>query len=310
MVDNSDILQVAVSEDLYTDTIKVGLFSRYFDYRGGLSFTRMEPPPPAAETINITMAAFGQLFHAYADMPFSKAIVKPLLVATMDRLLPELYRRLVTASGYYYNRRARLVPARPQVENFIVQGEHARIAMDQLEAAFAARQPGELVSLAQREVVPDPNRDPEVFIPPGFFRTNTTAAQVRTRQQTIVDEFRREMEGDFFGFGARTGGWSDEVLARAKETLIRCLSDVQRAEFARTESFTVAAANGRMFVVMKKESYNVKDFDGSWEYCCVPGEQVCIYDKMLASKLWLEAEYERFMRIANRRNCQDWGPSA
>lgn len=309
MVDNSDLLQVAITQDDCTDSTKLGIYSRYFDYRGGLSFSRMEPPPPDAETCNITLAAFSHLFRAYAEMPFSRTITKPLLVATMDRLLPELYRRLMEASRYYRSR-PRLVPAHPIIENAVIQGEQGRILMDQLEAAFAARQPGELVSLDARRAIPDPNDNGDLFFPPDYFRlgnrihtvTGRTATETRVRQQTTIAEFRREMEGNFFGFGTHVGGWSDEVLARARETLIHCLSDVQRAEFARTESFTVAAANGRMFVVMKKESYNVKDLDGSWEYCCVPGEQVCIYDKMLASKLWLEADYDTFMRVANKIN--------
>lgn len=48
-------------------------------------------------------------------------------------------------------------------------------------------------------------------------------------------------------------------------------------------------------------NFNVEDDE--WYYCCVPANSRCpIYDRMLASKLWLEADYEEFMRVANRHH--------
>lgn len=317
MVRDEDLLVVESLEELLTDSVRFRLFSRHFDWSGTLSFTHTELAVHGEiselEIRNLLLGAFQQLFRAYASMPFSERILKPLLAATMDRLLPEMHHRIMQAAGYYGGRRRNrrlLVPDRnPPIETML-RGEHARRHLDQLEAAFdAAWAAGGLVDITNA-VVQEQNTEP--FLDPRDFErqrqyqgwfTGTPRPVRRTATEERIRRQEREIEAAlFYGQGARTGrwGWPDEVLQRARETLVHCLSPVQRAEFERSNQFTVAAQNGRLFVVKAAESFNVEDHD--YVYCCVPAEHVCVYDKMLASKLWLEAEFERFMRVANKRH--------
>lgn len=296
-MEDRDILRVEMEERVYDDTHNLRLYSRHFDYRGSIAFTSREAPP-AQPAVNMAMAAFGPLFQAYARMPFPKHIVQPLLQATMDQLLPELHRA-------------------------IRRTLHPRIHMDRVEAAFRrARQVdnGSLVSLARGEVVP-PRPEPEFFLDPeafdpGFRRNSVrTATEIRERSRhalvfdDIVNQvparedldayLRRDME-QVLMYGTFTGrrSFDREAVERARETLIHCLNPVQRAEFERTNSFTVVAQDNRMYKVLPEDVYNVED--EYYRYCCVPAEPCPVYDKMLASKLWLEAQFTDFMATANK----------
>lgn len=320
---DADVLQIEMQERLDTDEVILGIYSRYFDYRGSIRFTYIEAPPerPAVE---MAMAALGPLFRAYVAMPFSNRILKPLLVATMDQLLPELHRAIREQLHPMVLRpgRRRLVPDRnPPIQNFLIQGEVAQRHMDRIEAAFRqAREAddGRLVSLDRGETV-QPPREPDVFFPADFFRTGpnrnsfpavviadddlTIHTHTDDQRRNVAQIFAQAMEIEqtlLYGTGARLGptGFSREAIERSRETLVHCLSPVQRAEFERTGSFTTVGQDGRLYKILQLEAYNVEDED--YEYCCVPSSPCPIFDKMLASKLWIEAQLHEFMQIANK----------
>ena len=315
-VSDHDLLQVIMEYDMACDEVDLRLYSRHFqEWRGGIKF-RPSEAPPEQEAINITLAAFGPLFRAYANMPFGVGVLTPLLAATMDRLLPELYRRLIETNSYYRGTGRRLVRAHPEIHNAFIQGTVARQHMDRVEAAFrSARESGDLVSLEHGRVVRRP-AEPEVFLDPSDFRrglANTTqifrqAVVARERlagevHAWIADDLQASLEHTlFFGDAPRVQRTPyREAMGRARETLVHCLNEVQRAEFERSGSFSVAAQDGKIYKVIEEDNFNVIGPDG-WRYCCVPAENLVVYDKMLASKLWLEAEFDRFMRVANKIN--------
>lgn len=322
MIEDRDILEVTMEENLHSEEHLLRFHSRRFDYRGTIRFTAMETPPhePA---VRMAVAAVGPLFRAYAAMPFANNILKPLLVATMDRLLPELYRSIRRELHPRILRPGRrLFEGRLPVENYLVQGEVARQHMDRLEAAFRhvrEAQDGSLVSLDRGEVV-RPRPEPELFLDPEAFDPAfrrdrlRTAEEIRRRGQhalrntdipahyhVVADDLVQAIEADIFGgiFAAPSSrSFSREAVERSRETLVHCLNDVQRAEFERTQCFSVVAQNGRIYKVKPMAAYNVEDSE--YEYCCVPATPCPLYDKMLASKLWLEAQFEEFMATANR----------
>lgn len=283
-----------------TDQCVLRLLSRHFDLRFAMAFRR-EEAPPAEEATNIVLAAFGPLFRAYAAMPFDISITGPLLRATLDQLMPHMQRRLVEIGSYYSpwarrrDRRVLVADTNPPIRDAVLRGEIARIHMDRIEAAFGrAQEEGGRVNITTGRHVPDAGpfftlddfpRMRERMVRPNAIR--------RMAHQQTLDVERDLLFGDF---NLRPSA----ADATARETLIHLLNDVQRAEFERTEAFTVAAQDGKMYRVVKQKSFNVRSLDGIWEYCAVPANHECpVYDYMIASKLWLEADFERFMRIAN-----------
>ncbi len=88
---------------------------------------------------------------------------------------------------------------------------------------------------------------------------------------------------------------------RARQLLIRVLSPSQREEFGRHGYFTVQVPGWGTFRVLPRTTFNVVDTQTGICYCAVPEISVPLLDLMLAQKLILENDPERFFRVAHSR---------
>jgi hypothetical protein len=89
---------------------------------------------------------------------------------------------------------------------------------------------------------------------------------------------------------------------RAKRLLLRLLSPDQRKELARRGYFTVQVRNRGSFRILPSTAFNVVDTKSGAHYCAGPEGPVPLADWMLAQKLVLENDPERFFRAAHRRH--------
>lgn len=85
---------------------------------------------------------------------------------------------------------------------------------------------------------------------------------------------------------------------RAEKLLLKNLNDEQRASYAKDNSFRVKGKDGKCYEIKRARSFNVKCIDDGRKYC---GQLVDtpIEDQMLAQKLLLEHEPEKFFKNAN-----------
>lgn len=123
-------------------------------------------------------------------------------------------------------------------------------------------------------------------------------------QQAIAAEMAR-LEGDLL----RNERWvvppplvpgkqpRNKARDKARRTLIRHLDAGQLKSFNRDGSFRVTARSGRRYTISTARSFNVVDEAGT-AYC---GQilNVPIEDQMLAQKILLENDEEKFLRNAN-----------
>jgi hypothetical protein len=95
-----------------------------------------------------------------------------------------------------------------------------------------------------------------------------------------------------------------QALERSKELFLSMLSEEQRAEFVGKGWFVVSGKRGR-YKIYPQDSYNVFVLDESGletnSLCCVPKDDVPLYDHLLAQKLYLEHDESYFLRKANTR---------
>lgn len=89
--------------------------------------------------------------------------------------------------------------------------------------------------------------------------------------------------------------------ARARQLLLRVLNPVQRDELSRYGYFTVHAIGWGRFRVLPRATFNVLNTGTGMAYCAGPDIPVPVADLMLAQKLILENDPERFFRVANHR---------
>lgn len=90
---------------------------------------------------------------------------------------------------------------------------------------------------------------------------------------------------------------------RSLALLVRCLTAAQRAEFQRSNTFTVRGSSGRRYRITYATTANVEALGphGSIERrLCAGPTGVPIPSVMLAQKLMLENEEAEFLRIAAR----------
>lgn len=94
-----------------------------------------------------------------------------------------------------------------------------------------------------------------------------------------------------------------EANERAEKLLQEVLSPAQRAELQRKNYFHVRA-NGRRFRITRGWAGNVLEVDARsrlrYRFCAHPNQHVPAPDVMLAQKLVLESEPERFFSVANK----------
>lgn len=321
MIPDRDLLRVVHETFYHSDEEVWRLESRHFELSWDFRLVSLEAPSPQVG-IDVLLGAFVPLFRAFRAMPFGLEVIKPLIQATMERLVPEAHTRLISISREMNGRRSRTgrlvaVPEHHVVRNFAVQGEVARQHMDRLEAAFReAREMGGRVDLTAAVVRPE-DRDglfinPDVFDPgrrmdwrgrlvPPAPRTNAFRDHARALEEALFADFmiRARPRQPYYS----PTSYPPEVMARAKETLLMCLTPAQKLEFELDGTFTVISQIGAKFRILQKASYNVEDSD--YLYCCVPANPCPVYDMMLASKCWLEADFHRFMKVANRHPKRD-----
>lgn len=95
--------------------------------------------------------------------------------------------------------------------------------------------------------------------------------------------------------------FTGHAIEKAKETLMDCLDERQKRDFAAFGCFTVSVKNGPFegrYRINTDRSFSVMQLETNDQYC-VTAYEVPIYDQMLAVKLLLENEPEAFFRKAN-----------
>lgn len=90
----------------------------------------------------------------------------------------------------------------------------------------------------------------------------------------------------------------------AEKLLLENLSQEQRQEYAHEKRFHVISQSGKRFQVKLGRAGNVMELNESGKgvnrFCIHPTEAVPDQDTMLAQKLLLETDEEKFRKIANR----------
>ena len=87
---------------------------------------------------------------------------------------------------------------------------------------------------------------------------------------------------------------------RAEALLASYLTDAQRAELAARGHFTVQGSAGGEYQISGGAVRRVEHSREVESLCCHPNLAYPAGDRMLAQKLWLEAEEPAFCQIANR----------
>lgn len=84
---------------------------------------------------------------------------------------------------------------------------------------------------------------------------------------------------------------------KAKDLLFRFLTRQQKWDLRGAEAFRVVGADGRTYEVGQL-TYLLEDGNRRYSFCLVPKETLPKYDLMLAHKVLLEGDPERFLRTA------------
>ncbi len=119
----------------------------------------------------------------------------------------------------------------------------------------------------------------------------------------MVRYFRDRLERYFsVGRFAEIGLFEDRrARERSLALLVRCLSPAQRAEFQRTNTFTVRGRSGQRYRITYGSTANVEVLTPEGEVMsrlCAGPPGLPIAAVMLAQKLMLESSEQEFIRIA------------
>jgi hypothetical protein len=104
-----------------------------------------------------------------------------------------------------------------------------------------------------------------------------------------------EVTGDLFMEATPLEPSADE---KARRLLLRVLKPAQREQYRSHGFFTVHLDFGS-FCILPRTRFNVVNMGTGTAYCAGPEITVPLADMMLAQKLMLEHEPERFFRVAN-----------
>ena len=140
-----------------------------------------------------------------------------------------------------------------------------------------------------------------------FFRNphGYDQAEWGSEQAILRGSFSRGLD---LGYPIRA--WTEQAAAarsqaselRARRLLCRMLSIEQRRELQAHGCFTVKVKGRGRFCVLPRSTFNVLSLETGAAYCCNVEAFVPISDLMLAQKLLLENDAERFFSVANRRS--------
>lgn len=105
------------------------------------------------------------------------------------------------------------------------------------------------------------------------------------------------MRPAYFGYDLARPAEDPKAKQKARELLLRNLDDGQEKSFKKNGEFRVTAQDGNVYTIKTARSFNVVGPDGA-KYC---GQLVDtpIEDQMLAQKLLLEHEPDKFFKNAN-----------
>ena len=88
---------------------------------------------------------------------------------------------------------------------------------------------------------------------------------------------------------------------RAKQLLLRMLTESQRDELNMHGYFSVQVPGRGLFCIFPRTVFNVLEVRTGDRFCCVPEVEVPLWDLMLAQKLLIENDPKLFFSIANRK---------
>lgn len=111
--------------------------------------------------------------------------------------------------------------------------------------------------------------------------------------------FRPQYEYLHFGQEYLRREPTPHAVSKAKKLLVDQLNEEQKADFEKFKKFDVKAADGRIYTISHDRSFNVKGPDGV-KYCGQL-EDAPIEDQMLAQKLLLEHDPNKFFKNANKQ---------
>lgn len=108
-------------------------------------------------------------------------------------------------------------------------------------------------------------------------------------------------QGEFIGRAT-----DPEAPKRAEKLLLENLTEEQRADYKRERCFIATSPCGRRFRISYGKSQNIDEIDKSGyptrNWCIHTSLECPTEDHLLAQKLIIENDFERFKRVA-----QDWG---
>lgn len=138
------------------------------------------------------------------------------------------------------------------------------------------------------------------------YRWYSTSAT--TSNATYVVSNNWVQAGDY-----RERAFDKAVNAKARELLMKILSQRQREEFEKQEAFDVEAPSGRLYRVKRKWAGGIialnKKREEIAELCLVDNvekQEIPVDDLLVARKLMIESAEDEFLKIANFH----WGQQA
>lgn len=125
------------------------------------------------------------------------------------------------------------------------------------------------------------------------------------RAQNLFAEAARHFVADF-GERLSSSDFAPGAEEKAEETMLRYLTPEQAQEWREHKHFTVNLS-GRAhpkrhgnYRINRNRSFNCEHLETGVKYCVVPDTRLPICDQMLATKLMLEGETEKFFKTANK----------
>ena len=128
-------------------------------------------------------------------------------------------------------------------------------------------------------------------LPPGSVRTAGEAAAEERREASLASSW--------IGDAATARSRTSET--RARRLLTRLLNETQLRELERHGCFTVQVPGRGKFCILPRSTFNVIHLQTGNLYCCTTEAFVPLSDLMLAQKLLLENDPDRFFAAANCR---------
>lgn len=151
------------------------------------------------------------------------------------------------------------------------------------------------------------------------YRAGAPAGMVNLRARTYEEE-RARFEYERALWARAQQVFQQEKFApgaeeKAEETMLRYLTEEQAKEWREHKHFTVKLSERThpkrhgSYRITRARSFNCEHLETGTKYCVVPDTRLPICDQMLATKLMLEGETEKFFQTANKMETRaaGWG---